>query len=341
MQPALLFRKYKRYLFIFLTLLLISLSFIYKDSLKSLGTTLKIPQTLRRLGLVKTSSSGFFKALDSQDLVYDYNGDGNVTEEDYSIYLQSVGATSSSSTTQASSDGAATTAENLYLPSVRGFSSSAYTGSVTVSNPISLPSGHARVTPTVNLAYSSGNVDDLFSGIPTSYRTKYYRQAGTAGLGWNLSVGGAVLRDNNATLNNPDDDKFILSFAGGSANLSKEEQFTGYSTWRTVPNLKTKVVRFEICKSLSTGQSICRFQWQVTTGDGTKYIFGSDPVDNWKMDSDPESSFPQGSGNSWYPLYEVEDQKPLGTRAWLTYEISDSGRTYHALTYKWLLTNVD
>ena len=331
--------KFRKTPFIIFLLLLVIGSVVYINH-KS------VARLLVRTGLIKTSIPDFFTALETQNLLYDYNNDGAVTGEDYSLVVKEADKkrvlptpTQEKETGGPAVKGLSTeteaAAEHISLPSVMGTGSDAFTGVATTSYPIELPPAPAGLVPSVSLNYSSGAVDDLFTGIETKWRNDaghpYQKQAGIVGFGWNLSSGGYISRDVQGTLNDPSDDTFILGFGGGSANLTKESGDNTYSVWRTVPNLKTRVERFGLCKTYQF--EICRYHWKVTTADGTKYFFGgSAPATAWRTTSDPDVSyFPdQGLNDSWYPL---------GYSPWLIYGSDQKG--WHALVYQWQLSKVE
>ncbi len=313
---------------------------------------------LRSNGIIKTSYGGYFKALEKQNLVYDYNRDGVVSGEDYSLFVSALSkknlppspsitptpAVSPIIDSGTESDETAE-GESITLPSVRTASSNTFTGSATSSYPISLPEGMAGLRPSLSLNYSSGSVDDLYTGVETKWRNdpdhSYQRQAGIFGLGWELSGFGSISRDINGTLNEPADDKFILSFEGGFASLTYESGDSYYSVWRTAPNLKTKVERYGIPKTYDYGGGsvvLSRYFWVITAGDGTKYTFGSDvAVPFWHRTNDPDNALPEGNEEeAWFPLYE--EGTNIGTRSWMLFGNSDMG--YHALETRWHLYKV-
>ncbi len=306
---------------------------------------------LRNSGLVRPTVTGYFAALKNQNLLYDFNDDGAVTGDDYAILLKTrepagPDLTALTIPSEAATTDAASEAESqgYDLPSVKNFSSDDFTGTATVSYPINLPTGMAGLTPSLSLSYSSASVDDLLVGVKTKWRNdpehSYQRQAGLIGLGWNLGGLQSITRDIKGTLNDPSDDVFMITFAGGAATLSKESDDGAYSLWRTLPNLKIRVERWSRCKTHKTNAGdmvICRYNWLATSPDGTKYYFGSPAtVNNWKRAYDPENEyFAEGAGNDWYPLYDDYD----GTRTWMIFGSDAVG--WHALTYKWLLSKVE
>jgi hypothetical protein len=312
-------------------------------------------QRLQSIGLLRTTIPGYFDALRSQNLAYDLDGDGEVTGKDYPLLVKDLFPDATSSETRVSAvtalaaDEVPAESENVDLPSVRGYSTDEFTGSATATYPFDLPVGRAGMKPSLSLSYSSGAVDDMFAGVSTDYRSdpdhNYQKQAGIFGLGWSLQGLGYVARDTQGTLNDPRDDTFILVFSGGVADLVNESDDGFYSVWRTVPNLKMKVERWSRCKNHPYGNTgdnidICRFNWKVTTPDGTKYYFGSPATVNlWQSQYDPDTSyFAQGSGNDWYPLLENAGNME-GSRAWLIF--GSTYKNWHALTYQWLLTKVE
>jgi len=318
---------------------------------------LGVLNALKKTGMLRADENDFFNALETQDLVYDYNRDGTVTGDDYAFVVptvpaQAVAASSvDSSTTNTDAMGEAD------LPSVKGISSNTFDGAATVSYDFDLPTGTAGLTPSLSLFYSSSNVDDMQTGTHTELRGAvehgYQNQAGQFGLGWSLSGIGYISRDFNDTIKNEFDDKFILTFQGGSANLTKESGDETYSVWRTSPNLKVKVERYGKCftdtsvnnNGVTGSKVICRYSWVATDGGGTKYYFGSFGTvsrDAWAKDRDPEARYIPGNG-SWYPLYERSGDEFYGTRPWLVYqeEITPSVYRVRSITYKWMISKVE
>jgi len=315
----------------------------------------RILQLLRKAKILGTSELGFFEALKTQNLLYDYNNDGFVTGEDYSLMLaeKKDGVLPGIFVTQSAGSAGENPLDrsNFSLPTVKGFSTNEFDGSANVDYPLDLPAGPGGLTPKLALSYSSSSVDDMNVGVHTVFRSSYQRQAGLVGLGWNLSGMSYISRDFNNTTKNPTDDKFILSFEGGSANLTLESGDENYSVWRTSPNLKLKIERYGKCYAVKLfAYPSCRHTWIVTTGDGTKYIFGSDkllPQSQWAQSagirgpSDPDSTNFYNKPY-WYPLYETVNGVRLGTREWITLSEHSGKETYYsALTSKWLLTRVE
>lgn len=346
----------RRGIIVITTVLLLILGATNKNGVIAVLNRLKILHLLRTSGLIKPDIPGYFAALKTQNLIYDYNNDNVVTGDDYLALVKAVDPTAVSAVQSAPAaaegdDPAA--AENISLPSVRGFSTDAFTGAATSSFPFDLPPGPAGLSPSLGLSYSSGAVDDLFTGTETKWRNdadhSYQKQAGIFGLGWSLNGMGYIARDTKESLFDTSDDTFMLVFAGGAANLVNESDDGVYSVWRTAPNLKTKVERWSSCKIRTYGAfgiysiTICRYNWLVTSPDGTRFYFGSPTtVNNWKRGSDPDAEyFSEGSGNSWYPLYENGTTLPEGTRAWIIYGNGNDFAGWHALTYKWLLHKVE
>ncbi|OGG12222.1 hypothetical protein A3J20_03400 [Candidatus Gottesmanbacteria bacterium RIFCSPLOWO2_02_FULL_42_29] len=350
---------------IFLTILILSLIslgafLIIKKNIFPAKNTLAFRRSLKKFGLIKPSVPGYFKALKTQDLFYDYNSDDVIDGPDYVLLLKEIekenprvkGVTSDFDPLAAASDEAGTS--NMQLPSSRAFGSDAFNGAATVSYPIDLPPGPAGLTPSLDLSYSSSSVDDLNLGTLTSYRGwtdhPYQNQSGMVGLGWNLGGVQYIARDTKGSsmraLTGQSDDAFILAFSGGSANLSKESEagtdYGKYSVWRTVPNLKVKVERWSRCKrdAADDGTYFCRYHWLVTTGDGTKHYFGTPTTTTaWQKTYDPDTNEDlENKEYDWYPLYD-NDSSPVGPNAWLIWGNNTLG--YHSLTYRWYLSKVE
>ena len=79
--------------------------------------------------------------------------------------------------------------ENLQLPSVKNFSSSAFTGDSTINYPLSLPPAAGGLVPSLSLSYSSGSVQDMWVGFDKQedWEKKFTNQGSQLGMGWNLS----------------------------------------------------------------------------------------------------------------------------------------------------------
>lgn len=315
---------------------------------------------LKSLGLFTPTVSEYQAEVGSESVFYDYNNDGYVSDADYPLLISEIEGDAGGEEfmetepiettgteeyeTESESD-TTTSADEVALPSLRGFGSNEFNGAVTVNYPIDLPPGPGGLNPSLSLSYSSSNVDDMLTGVETKWRNSqdfsFQKQSGIVGLGWELGGFGYISRDTKGSLNNLSDDGFILSFAGGAANLVREscDENLGcdvYSNWRTVPNLKIKVVRFGRCHTYYYDKGstpLCRYHWEVTTGDGTKYTFGSSTqTTQWKTDKDPDAA---NLGDvEWYPLHDR-----YGLRAWFYNETKDG--KYHALTYSWPLREVN
>jgi len=337
--------------------------FVNKKKVVNFLSQSGILKTMRNAGILRINTGDYFTALKEQNLLYDLNGDGAVTGEDYKLVIMEADKNAQSGqkpvepspapakgSQELQVKGLASevpaAAENISLPSVKGSASDGFTGSASTAYPIELPPGPAGLEPSVSLSYSSGSVDDLFTGVETKWRNDavhpYQKQAGIVGLGWNLNSGGMIYRDTQGTLNDTADDTFGLAFGGGSANLTLESDDGYYSVWRTVPNLKTKVERWSRCKPYTYdggSLNICRYSWKVTTADGTKYYFGpTQTLNNWQTTNDPEIQyFIQGAGYDWYPL-NIDNATP-GYTSWLIYGSDIKG--WHALVYEWNLSQVE
>jgi hypothetical protein len=346
--------KNKTFLFTatFLILILSSALFIF----------LKISK--EQFASYKSDFTDLYAALDKQDSAYDVNKDGAVTEEDVNSIIKRrptptpvVFEAPAAGGTEVQSIPEETKASGgePILPSMRGASSDPYTGSVTASYEFDLAKGVAGLIPPLSLTYSSGTVDDLYTGTYTKWRNdsshSYQRQAGIVGLCWTLNGISSITRNTQGTPETEADDTFIITSGAGSANLIFESgtgwNENGYSFWRTVPNIKMKVTRNQICKSYVTEwqnpRYICRAQWIAIDSNGTKYIFGLPVVDDWWRTNDPDANdynlFLQGDGNSWFPLYNDGEGKIIGASAWF---LNGGGTNYwgglHSSTYEWLLT---
>ncbi len=327
-----------------------------------------------RFVLTKADYRDFAEAIRGQDKSYDINHDGSVTGEDINLILDKKPTrhlvSSSQRNNETEIDGivlentlslTAETATSGYLglPSMRGISSDLFTGSVTSSFSFELPEGRGGMMPAISLSYSSGSVDDQYTGILTKWRNDaehpYQSQAGIFGLGWSLNGISSIIRNTQGTLNYESDDTFIINSGAGSANLIPESgnygwNEEGYSIWRTAPNLKMKVERVQHCNTISSDPEaypngirfVCRAQWTATDENGTKFTFGYDAVDYWHRTKDPDNNFPEGEGKSWFPLYNDVDGKIEGASEWLLNGGNiDFWGGLHSTTTRWLLTKTE
>ena len=350
-------RKPRFKIFFLLVLTISTVFYLKKTSGEILVDRIKPPGILgqlKKIGLVKATVPGYFKALQTQNLFYDYDGNGVVDGFDYVPVLEETETAQpkvkgiSTSEIQPLAAAGETEVAPQQLPSTKGFGGNDFNGEATVSYGIEVPAGPAGLAPSLGVSYSSGSVDDLMVGTDTKWRNDplhpYQAQAGKTGLGWNLSGIQYIARDMKNDINDTGTDGFFLSFSGGAASLVKESDNGSYSVWRTVPNLKIKVERWALCKDSGGTRLICRHHWLVTTGDGTKYTFGSPlPVNNWARPKDPEIEPIQGKAGSfpgpWYPLYDDTPEGQVGTRTWMLF--AHDGWRRHALETKWLLYKVE
>ena len=133
--------------------------------------------------------------------------------------------------------------------SVDAFQTDLFTGAATAEIPIVVPPGAAGVAPKIALRYSSAVTDQVGSD-----------QAEWTGLGWNLDVGGFILRDTKGTTD-PNDDTFKLVFGGVSYDLVLVD--SGQKIYHT---------KDETFWKLQWNQS--SDYWTLTTKDGTVHRFG-------------------------------------------------------------------
>lgn len=354
------FKYLKLILIIFLLFSSLTLVYIFRSNLVVGLNKVGILGWLRSTKLVKPNLPGYFSAVDNQNLIYDYDNNGVVDNADYLLILEAQGLESVSVSSlslpkpeeSTSSDknvlGATTPVEasagNIIQSSLSGYSTDTYSGSVAADYGFDLPPGSAGMMPSLKLTYSSGNVDDMYTGTETKWRNSlehpYQQQAGLFGLGWNMGGLGTISRDVSRTLNNPVDDVFNISFEGGYARFSKESGNDSYSLWRTVPNIKIKAERYGLCKTQNS-KNICRYHWVVTSPDGTKYTFGIPPTTNWQTVNDPDNSyFAQGVGKDWYPLMQLNSSG--GVTAGVPWQIYGNDLDgWHALQYSWPLTKME
>lgn len=198
--------------------------------------------------------------------------------------------------------------EEIKPPSVQGFSSSIFTGDAVVSYPLQIPPSAGGFAPSLSLSYSSGAVEDMRIGISDKnsddkWESEFVSQGSHLGMGWDLSgipqISKSFGREKDA--NDKDINVYFLSLNGKSFKLVfdpirtadltddfpkkdnyKQEDYDPYDgkkSWkeayyRTEPESYLKIIRTAVTPK--TEEEPCDQDdrnWEVWTGDGTKYYF--------------------------------------------------------------------
>jgi hypothetical protein len=156
-----------------------------------------------------------------------------------------------------------------FIPSLKGWQVSLYTGSASFSYPIEVPAGPAGLKPTLTLSYAS---------------------AATDGKGWSLDPGSIGLNK----IGNNNDIGFSLSFGGQSYQLVRGDALVGtpvwsyplHWSWRPSDESFIKV-QVSAASSLAgrggskDGVPYPRYRWDVWDKDGTRYEFTEDAWWGW------------------------------------------------------------
>ncbi|KAB8145948.1 hypothetical protein F8S13_02405 [Chloroflexia bacterium SDU3-3] len=196
-----------------------------------------------------------------------------------------------------------------YVPSLKSFQTSLYTGAASYSYPIELPAGPGGLKPAVSLSYSSAATDG-----PGGNRAK--AQAGWVGKGWSLSADGSISRNKSLSSSPGQWDHFSVVFAGQSFDIVRGELIapnTDYGntaaldqwTWHATDE------NFSRVRAVYTGSTT----YSATDPDGT-------PI---------QTSYPN---YSWYVWTKDGTRYEFAQALWN----SDDQQTYQA--YKWQLTKV-
>ncbi len=150
------------------------------------------------------------------------------------------------------------TYEQPWAPTLAAAQVDLFTGALSWSYPLDLPSGRSGQTPPLALTYHSGLLDAL--------RGDFNPQASWVGLGWNLDVGYIARRielDENFLPRYTQD--FFLVLNGVSSKLVA----IGPDQWRAEDE------RFWRVERQTTPDNRGGDFWLLTTPDGTQYRFGS------------------------------------------------------------------
>ncbi len=179
---------------------------------------------------------------------------------------------------------------------------SSFTGSASYSYPINVPQGPGGLTPSVSLNYNSQSVEGV--GQKT--------QASWVGLGWQLSSGGAIMRNKGEDMDRVEDDTFSLDLGGSSYSLvpiSKSAQnftkqgtdgntYTFYGTidYKTTDDNFFRIRRYVWFRAGATGDYARDFDfWVIWDKSGTKHVFDYRPYYVEKHEEETGESCP-GTG---------------------------------------------
>ncbi|WP_292464480.1 toxin TcdB middle/N-terminal domain-containing protein [Methanolobus sp.] len=157
------------------------------------------------------------------------------------------------------------------------FDTSLFTGSFVYMYLIETVKGRANLEPTVSLTYSSS------LGSKGTY--------GSLGVGWSLNDN-CIVRDTNYTVENTNDDKFILVLDGSNQELIYVEEEGSYHT---------ETESFMNITKTTTNSNSFGECWIVKTTDGTIYRFG------YNNDSEQRNSISSREYVSKWWLDLIED----------------------------------
>ncbi len=204
--------------------------------------------------------------------------------------------------------------EQPWAPTISEAQVDLFTGGVSWSYPLDVPSGRAGQAPAVGLSYHSGAIDNL--------RGDLNPQASWVGWGWNLDVGYVTRKielDENFVPRYTQD--FSLVFNGVSSKLIS----LGNNQYRTEDE------RFWRIERISTPTNRGGDYWLITTMDGTQYRFGYQDetagVDSresawWMVGSRCDGSEALCTENWRWNLDQISD--PRGNHIRLDYRVERS-----------------
>jgi RHS repeat-associated protein/uncharacterized repeat protein (TIGR01451 family) len=170
-----------------------------------------------------------------------------------------------------------------YLPSVKGFQHSTFTGAASYNYSIDIPAGPAGFKPSLSLSYSSGATDGV-----GGQRLK--QQAGWVGMGWSLDTGSVSVKKL------PNGEKtYSLAVDGQSYDLVRGNALVGSPSmsdpthwdWRPVDESFVRVRVIGNGSSTSTrggyasGNPYPRYTWQLWSKSGVRYDFSDDVWWGW------------------------------------------------------------
>lgn len=174
--------------------------------------------------------------------------------------------------------------QNIQPPTISGFSSDLFTGSATVSYPLSLPPGRGGLTPSISFNYSSANVygpvmgadvngdteheefDITGGGGKDSWYDQLITQSSQVGLGWNVSGLGYVFRDRV--------NRYTLVLNGQSYRLFKdptEGEWDGLN-WHTDPESFLKI-EHSTTEDEPMPPAFNPNNFEIVDANGTNYTF--------------------------------------------------------------------
>lgn len=198
---------------------------------------------------------------------------------------------------------------NLIMPSVKGFTSDAFTGNASVSYSFEIPKGRG-LAPQVGLSYSSSGVADYGVGLgPDGPKyPAFSSQADVAGYGWQITGGGYIARSRE----NDTTDSFTINLGGVSYSLIKDP--SDGDSWHTSPESQLKIKHgINQCPGVAQDTDM----WQVWDKSGTWYVFGGQTGSNctfvtagdqfkstaWRYTKKNLSGLSNLKGYKWYLRY--------------------------------------
>ncbi|MCA9382057.1 hypothetical protein KC660_01465, partial [Candidatus Dojkabacteria bacterium] len=149
------------------------------------------------------------------------------------------------------------------IPTIEGFNVDTFTGTATLSYPVSIPAVRGNISFSEGLRYSSRNIDELRINNPEAgtetnplYNKHVFNEKnGVTGLGWNLTSNPTINADPNK------ENEYLMSMGGRNLRIKYQ---ASTQTFYTYPKTDYKITR------LSGGR------WKVVDLSGTVYVFGSD-----------------------------------------------------------------
>jgi hypothetical protein len=144
--------------------------------------------------------------------------------------------------------------QKAQMPDISAFQVAQFTGAASYSYPIWTPPGPAGLQPSLNLSYNSQVVDASIAPMT---------QASWVGMGWSLDTG-YILRQMHSTMDNLDDDTFLLVVNGVSSRLLK-----GSDGQYHLADQNYRKVSYDDPSDT----------WTVWDKEGNRYIFGDSAGD--------------------------------------------------------------
>lgn len=174
---------------------------------------------------------------------------------------------------------------DAFIPTLQGWQTNLFNGSVSYQYPFDLPAGPGGIKPQLHLSYNSASTDGA-SG------QRLGTQSSWVGKGWDLDVGSVNLND----IGNGQEDIFSLSVNGMAFDLVRTDPLISGALpknptqwqWRATDEAFVKVEALSQIASYppANGQPgrgmqywgtwLPRIKWRLWTKDGTLYEFAED-----------------------------------------------------------------